>query len=72
MPAKPTLKEWSALSPDKAGSPFDPHALGVEAYLYLYPLVTMEVSRRQMTNVGPGITPRRGPMNAFAHLRTQA
>ena len=34
-----------------AESVFDPHQLGVEAYLYLYPLVTMEVTRRQMTNI---------------------
>ena len=50
------------------GSVFDPHQLGVEAYLYLYPLVTMEVSRRQMTNMPAGKTPGRAPMGQFAHV----
>ena len=49
-------------------SVFDPHQLGVEAYLYLYPLVTMEVSRRQMTNMAAGKTPGRAPMGKFAHV----
>jgi len=49
-------------------SVFDPHQLGVEAYLYLYPLVTMEISRRQMTNIAAGQTPGRAPMGQFAHV----
>jgi hypothetical protein len=32
-------------------------ARGVEAYIYLSPLVTMEVTRRQMTNLPPGVSP---------------
>ncbi len=47
---------------------FDAHQLGVEAYLYLYPLVTMEVTRRQMTNVEAGKMPGRAPMGQFAHI----
>lgn len=47
---------------------FDPHQLGVEAYLYLYPLVTMEVTRRQMTNIAAGKVPGRSPMGQFAHV----
>jgi hypothetical protein len=47
---------------------FDPHQLGVEAYLYLYPLVTMEVSRRQMTNIAAGKVPGRAPVGQFAHV----
>lgn len=40
-----------------------------EAYIYLYPLVTMEISRLQLTNVEADKMKGRGPMNSFAHLR---
>jgi hypothetical protein len=30
------------------------HAIGVDAYLYFYPLVTMDLTRKQLTNVEPG------------------
>jgi hypothetical protein len=40
-----------------------------EAYIYLYPLVTMDLSRRQFTNIESGRIPGRGPMNTFAHIR---
>jgi hypothetical protein len=31
--------------------------LGIEAYIYLYPLLRMEISRRQQTNVEAGVRP---------------
>jgi hypothetical protein len=43
--------------------------IGVEAYVYLYPLVLMELTRRQMTNAPAGTTPGSGPMGAFSHIR---
>ena len=41
---------------------------GVEAYVYGYPLVTMEMTRRVMTNVAAP-DGRRAPMGQFANLR---
>lgn len=43
--------------------------LGIEAYVYLYPLVVMDVTRLQMTNIEPGKMVGRGPMNTFTHMR---
>ena len=47
-----------------------PAAIAVDAYIYLYPLVTMDITRLQMTNVpedkAKGIL---GPMNEFHHFR---
>ncbi len=42
------------------------HAIGVDAYVYLYPLITMDITRRQLTNTDKGFG--RGPMNAFSNV----
>jgi hypothetical protein len=47
----------------------DARSLSYDAYTYLYPLVTMEVTRRQMINVPEGAKPGFGPPNAFHHIR---
>jgi hypothetical protein len=45
------------------------HAIGVEAYLYLYPLVTMDITRRVGINSEPGKKEGLGPLNTFSHFR---
>jgi hypothetical protein len=44
------------------------HAIGVDAYLYFYPLVTMDITRKQFTNVEPGKEFGKGPMNTFVNV----
>ena len=46
------------------------HAIGVDAYLYFYPLITMDVTRKQSTNIGPGKEIAKGPMNMFVSVPT--
>jgi len=46
------------------GTPPDAQSIAVDAYIYFYPLITMDVTRKQLTNVEPG----KGvgaPMNAL-------
>jgi len=42
-------------------------SIGVNAYIYLYPLVTMEITRRQLTNAPPGHGIG-GPPNTFDNV----
>lgn len=44
-------------------------AVAVDAYIYFYSLVTMDVTRKQATNVEAGKTTGRGPMNTFSNAR---
>jgi len=44
------------------------HEIGVEAYVYLYPLVIMDLTRLQATNIDAGKEPGRGPLNAFSNI----
>ena len=44
------------------------HGIGVNAYLYFYPLITMDITRRQLTNQEPGPSSLGGPTNRFANI----
>lgn len=44
-------------------------AIAVDAYIYFYPLLSMDLTRKQSTNIGPGKEFGKGPMNTFVSVR---
>src|SRR5271156_4832857 len=44
------------------------HAIAVDAYVYFYSLVTMDVTRKQFTNIEAGKEFGKGPMNMFVNI----
>ena len=57
-----TAQQASKVSEEEA------HAIGVHAYVYFYSLITMDVTRKQLTNVEPGKGSIGGPMNMFNNI----
>ena len=45
------------------------HAIGVDAYVYFYPLLSMDVTRKQLTNVEAKSGAIGGPPNQFNNIR---
>ncbi|WP_439367470.1 DUF1254 domain-containing protein [Bradyrhizobium sp. DASA03005] len=43
-------------------------AIAADAYVYFYPLITMDITRKQSTNVEPGKESFKGPMNTFVNV----
>ena len=61
----------SLTSPALAGAPVtaeEAASIGADAYLYFYPLLTMDVTRKQFTNIEPGKAFGKGPMNMFTNI----
>ncbi len=46
----------------------DAHSIGVTAYLYFYSLVTMDLTRKQLTNVAKAGSGINAPMSTFANV----
>ena len=44
------------------------HDIGVNAYLYFYPLLSMDITRLQSTNIEGGKEFGKGPMNTFVNI----
>lgn len=60
-PSSPSAGSSSALTADQA------RAVGVDAYLYFYPLITMDLTRKQSTNLNQPETGK-GPANLFVNV----
>ena len=58
-----TQSKQSALTQEQA------YEIAKEAYAYFYPMLTMEVTRLQCTNLKPGEKPGFAPANQFSHIR---
>ncbi len=43
-------------------------SIAVDAYVYFYPLISMDVTRKQLTNLEAGKMPGFGPMNGFSNF----
>ena len=57
-----TARAQSAITEQEAQS------IAADAYIYFYPLVTMDVTRKQLTNKAPGPGVFGGPMNMFVNV----
>jgi hypothetical protein len=44
------------------------HSIAVDAYIYFYPLISMDITRKQSTNIEPGKETAKGPMNTFVNV----
>jgi hypothetical protein len=62
LTAIPAMGSAAAISEEEA------HAIGVDAYLYFYPLISMDLTRKQSTNIEPGKEFAKGPMNIFTNV----
>jgi hypothetical protein len=61
-PAAMAQSAAPAITPEAA------HAIGVDAYVYFYPLLSMDITRKQFTNIEPGKEFGKGPMNMFVNV----
>lgn len=62
MIAVPSFAQKPAITEQEA------HTIGVQAYLYFYPIITMDLTRKQSTNIEPGKEIGKGPMNMFVNI----
>ena len=62
--------QQSPASAVKSTSAEEAQTIAQEAYVYLYPLVLMDLTRKQLINSDPKTSPVGGPANAFTHVRT--
>jgi hypothetical protein len=69
MAALLTLPPATATPAPAELDPAEARAIAVDAYVYFYPLLSMDISRKVFTNVEPGKEFGKGPMNMFVSVR---
>ena len=57
-----TAQAQSAITEQEAQS------IAADAYIYFYPLILMDITRKQSTNIEPGKEFGKGPMNTFVNV----
>ncbi|WP_225766721.1 DUF1254 domain-containing protein [Inquilinus sp. Marseille-Q2685] len=62
------ISSAQAQNPAPPISEQEAHSIAVDAYIYFYPLVTMDVTRKKLTNVKPGTAAIGGPINTFDNV----
>jgi hypothetical protein len=60
--AQPNITAAQVLTPEEAQS------IATDAYIYFYPLISMDITRKQSTNIEPGKEFAKGPMNTFVNV----
>ncbi len=60
---------YAQQSPVQSPSAEEAQVIAQEAYVYFYPLVLMDLTRKQLINLDAKINPIGGPANAFTHVR---
>jgi hypothetical protein len=60
--SQPGLSKAQEITADEAS------AIATSAYVYFYPLVSMDITRKQSTNIEPGKELAKGPMNTFVNV----
>jgi hypothetical protein len=66
--AAPAVAQASATSSTPTLTDEQAHAIAVDAYLYFYPLISVDITRKRSTNVEPGKAFGKGPMNMFVNV----
>jgi len=64
------LASFAARAEAPAITESEAHAIGVDAYLYFYSPITMDLTRKQLTNVEPSPDAIGGPPNTFNNIKT--
>jgi hypothetical protein len=71
-PLKNERKQFPSVTSTQEPTADEALEIAVEAYIYAYPLVLMDITRRMMTNVEVPLVPSGGgggsPINQFAHM----